>query len=84
MATLDYVEGRSTACRWPTREAVEENLRQARRAVTNARHTAENAVDQTTLNIRRHPLEAVGAAAVVGAAAGAVIGFGVGWWRHRR
>jgi ElaB/YqjD/DUF883 family membrane-anchored ribosome-binding protein len=84
MATVNYAEGRSTACRWPTREAVEENLRQARRAVTAARHTGEDAIEQTALNIRRHPLQAVGAAAVVGAVAGAVIGFSVGWWKQHR
>ena len=84
MATVNYAEGRAAACRWPTREAVEQNLRQARHAVTTARNTAEDAVAQTALNIRRRPLQAVGAAAAVGAIAGAVIGFGVGWWRPRR
>ena len=78
MATVNYAEGRTAACRWPTREAVEENVRHARRAVSTARHAAEDGVEQTALNIRRHPLQ--GAAAAVGA----VIGFGVGWWRQRR
>ena len=84
MATVNYAEGRTVACRWPTREAVEENVRQARRAVNTARGAAEDAVDQAAVTIRRHPLPAVGAAAAVGAVAGAAIGFGVGWWRHHR
>ena len=84
MATVNYAEDHTAACRWPTREAVEENVRQARRAVNTARHAAEDAVEQTALTIRRHPLQAVGAAAAAGAVAGAVIGVGVGWWRQRR
>lgn len=83
MATVNYAEGRTAACRWPAREVGEE-MRQARRAVNTARHAAEDAVEQTALNIRRHPLQAVGTAAAVGAVAGAVIGFGAGWWKLRR
>jgi ElaB/YqjD/DUF883 family membrane-anchored ribosome-binding protein len=84
MATVNFAEEGTDACRWPTREAVDENLRQARRAVNTARYAAEDAVAQTLLNIRRQPLQAVGAAAAAGAVAGAMIGFGVGWWTQRR
>ena len=83
MATVNYAEGRPAACRWPTREAIADNVRHARRTLNTARHAAEDAVEQTALNIRRHPLPAIGAAAVVAAVAGAAIGFGVGW-RLRR
>jgi ElaB/YqjD/DUF883 family membrane-anchored ribosome-binding protein len=61
-------------------ESVEENLRQARRAVNTARHAAEDAVAEAELNIRRHPLQVVGAAAVVGG----LFGFGAGWFARTR
>jgi ElaB/YqjD/DUF883 family membrane-anchored ribosome-binding protein len=70
--------------RWPTIESVEENLRQARQAVDTARHAAEDAIGEATQDIRRHPLRAVGAAAIAGLCAGALVGFGVGWVAQKR
>jgi ElaB/YqjD/DUF883 family membrane-anchored ribosome-binding protein len=71
-------------CRWPTIESVEENLRQAREAVNTARHAAEDAMGEATQDIRRHPLRAVGAAAIAGLFAGAFVGFGAGWFARKR
>jgi ElaB/YqjD/DUF883 family membrane-anchored ribosome-binding protein len=66
--------------RWPTREALEENFREVRRAATTARHAAEDAAAEAALTIRRHPLRAVGGAAVVAGVAGVLVGFGAGWF----
>lgn len=52
MATATQTEC-ETVGRWPIREALEENLREVRRAASTARHAAEDAVAQTALNIRR-------------------------------
>jgi len=79
MATTTHAQRATEACRWPTMESVEENLRQARRVVDTARHAAEQAVTDTELNIRRFPLQAVGAATVAGMIAGVLVGFGAGW-----
>ena len=84
MPTANHAERVTEPCRWPTMDAVEENLRQARRVVTTARHAAEDAVTEAALNIRRHPLQAVGAAVVAGAVAGALAGFSAGWFARRR
>jgi ElaB/YqjD/DUF883 family membrane-anchored ribosome-binding protein len=84
MATATRAESPSEPARWPTAEGVEENLRDVRRAVTQVRHAAEDAAAEAALTIRRHPLRAVGTSAVVGAAIGAVIGFGAGWFARRR
>lgn len=70
--------------RWPTIESVEANLRQARQAVDTARHAAEDAIGEATQDIRRHPLRAVGGAAIAGLFAGALVGFGVGWVARKR
>jgi ElaB/YqjD/DUF883 family membrane-anchored ribosome-binding protein len=71
-------------CRWPTIESVEENLRRAREAVNTARHAAKDATGEATQNIRRHPIRAVGAAAIAGLFAGALVGFGAGWCARKR
>lgn len=84
MATAIRAESPSKPARWPTAEGVEENLREVRRAVTQVRHAAEDAAAEAALTIRRHPLRAVGTSAFVGAAIGAVIGFGAGWFARRR
>jgi ElaB/YqjD/DUF883 family membrane-anchored ribosome-binding protein len=79
MATATRTERTVEPCGWPTREAIDENLREVRRAVTTARHAAEDAVAETALKVRRHPLRAVAGAVAVGTVAGALIGFGAGW-----
>jgi ElaB/YqjD/DUF883 family membrane-anchored ribosome-binding protein len=66
-------------CAWTTtREDVQEHLRQARRAVTDARHASEDAVGGVALQIRRHPLTAVSAAAGAGIVVGGVLGLALG------
>jgi ElaB/YqjD/DUF883 family membrane-anchored ribosome-binding protein len=84
MPTAAQAARTAEPCRWPTIESVEDNLRQARQAVNTARHAAQDAMGEATQNIRRHPLRAVGAAAVVGVVAGALVGFGVGWCARTR
>lgn len=85
MATATQTEKAAGRCDWPTMASIEENLREARRAVNAARHAAEDAVSEAELKIRRHPLTAVGAAAVAGAIAGGVVGLGAAWYgKHRR
>jgi ElaB/YqjD/DUF883 family membrane-anchored ribosome-binding protein len=54
------------------------------RAVADVRHTAEDATAAAALKIRRNPLKAVGAAACVGSAIGALLGFSTGWWMKSR
>jgi ElaB/YqjD/DUF883 family membrane-anchored ribosome-binding protein len=65
-------------------ESVGENLRQARRVVNTTRHAAEDAITEAELNVRRHPLQAVGGAVVVGAVVGGLLGFGAGWFARTR
>jgi ElaB/YqjD/DUF883 family membrane-anchored ribosome-binding protein len=84
MRTTAQAERTTEPCRWPTIESVEENLRQARRVVNTARHAAEGAAGEAELNIRRYPLQAVGAAIVVGVVVGSAFGFGVGWFARTR
>jgi ElaB/YqjD/DUF883 family membrane-anchored ribosome-binding protein len=64
--------------------AVEEARKQVNRAVADVRHTAEDATAAAALKIRRNPLKAVGAAACVGSAIGALLGFSTGWWMKSR
>lgn len=61
----------------PVRGAVQENLRDVRRAVVAGRHAVEDCAAEATLTVRRHPLAAVGLAAGVGALLGAAIGFAI-------
>ena len=75
---------RTAPCRWPTIESVEEDLRRAREAVNTARHAAKDAMGEATQNISRHPIRAVGAAAIAGLFAGALVGFGAGWFARKR
>ena len=82
MATVTHAAP-TTACRWPGMDAIEGNMRQARRVVNAARRGAEDAVADAALHVRRHPLQAVGAAAIVGAITGALVGFGTGWLTRR-
>lgn len=80
MATATQRQSAAEPYGWPALESVEENLRAARRVVDTARHAAEGAVNETELNIRRYPLQAVGAAVVVGVMVGGLFGFGAGWF----
>ena len=71
-------------CAWPTLESVEQAVRNARRAARGARATTEDFVAATTLEVRRHPLTAVGLAATAGIVTGCAFGFAAAWfWRRR-
>jgi ElaB/YqjD/DUF883 family membrane-anchored ribosome-binding protein len=59
-------------------------MRAARRAATHARHAAEDFGAEAALEVRRHPLAAVGTAAAAGVFAGLLIGFGAGWMLKAR
>ena len=84
MATATQTAHATEPCRWPTREALEENLREVRRVATTARHAAEDTVAEAALNVRRHPLRAVAGAVLVAGIAGTLIGFGAGWFARTR
>lgn len=82
MATATQTQCKVALPPWATREGFEENLREARRAVTTVRHAAEDAAAETALEIRQHPLRAVAGAAGIGVVAGVLVGFGAGWVAH--
>jgi ElaB/YqjD/DUF883 family membrane-anchored ribosome-binding protein len=62
----------------PTAETVEDNMRQARRAIVRGQYAAEDAVAAAALQVRRHPGAAIAVAAGAGALAGCMIGFALG------
>lgn len=62
----------------PALEAVEVNVRDARRAVEHGRRAAEDFIDDTTLQVRRHPFGSIALAATAGALTGCVLGFALG------
>lgn len=62
----------------PVLEALEENVRDVRRAVVAGRHAAEDCAAETTLQVRRHPFMAVGLAVGIGSLVGCVVGFTLG------
>ena len=66
-AANNYVE--------PMLAALDENVREARRAVVAARHAVEDRAAQTALQVRRHPFVSLGIAVGAGALLGCVIGF---------
>lgn len=71
-------------CAWPTLESVDQAMRNARRAARRARAATEDVVAGTTLEVRRHPLTAVGLAATAGIVTGCAFGFAAAWlWRRR-
>lgn len=70
-------------CAWPTLESVEQAVHNARRAARGARAATEDFVAGTTLEVRRHPLTAVGLAATAGIVTGCAFGFAAAWfWRR--
>jgi len=82
--TREMKETLSGLCAWPTLESVEQAARNARRAVNGARAATEDFVAGTTLEVRRHPLTAVGLAAAAGIVTGCAFGFAAAWfWRRR-
>lgn len=63
---------------WPPFEAMENTVAEARCAADAARHAAERFAGDAAVQVRRHPLRAVGVAVVAGAVAGPLVGFGLG------
>lgn len=73
-----------TAAPWlPARDAVDEALRQTRRALVDVRHATEDLTADAVLKVRRHPLASVGLAVCAGTLAGAAIGFSMARSRRR-
>jgi ElaB/YqjD/DUF883 family membrane-anchored ribosome-binding protein len=62
----------------PASETLEDNVRQARRAIVQGRYAAEDAAAATVLQVRRHPVVAIAVATGAGALAGCLIGFAIG------
>ena len=62
----------------PALEALEDNVRDARRAVVAGRDAIEDYSAKSTLQFRRHPFLAVGLAAGVGTLFGCLVGFAFG------
>lgn len=62
----------------PAWESLEQNVREARRAVARGRRAAEDYADEAALQVRRHPLSALGIAVTTGILAGCVMGFLMG------
>lgn len=62
----------------PALETFEANKREAKRAILHGRHAAEDFVEETTLQVRRHPLRTLAMVAGAGTLAGCLIGFALG------
>jgi ElaB/YqjD/DUF883 family membrane-anchored ribosome-binding protein len=62
----------------PAVEALEENVRDVRRAVVAGRHAVEDCAAETTVQVRRHPFMAVGLAVGIGSLFGCLVGFAFG------
>jgi ElaB/YqjD/DUF883 family membrane-anchored ribosome-binding protein len=62
----------------PALAAIEESMRDVRRAVVAGRHVVEDCAAEATLQVRRHPFASLGIAAGVGTLFGCMIGFTVG------
>jgi ElaB/YqjD/DUF883 family membrane-anchored ribosome-binding protein len=68
----------------PALEALEENVRDVRRAVVAGRHAVEDCAAETTVQVRRHPFTAVGLAVGIGSLVGCLVGFAFGRRGHSR
>jgi ElaB/YqjD/DUF883 family membrane-anchored ribosome-binding protein len=68
----------------PVLAAVEENMRDVRRAVVAGRHAVEDRAAEATAQVRRHPFVSLGIAAGVGTLFGGLIGFTIGRFGGRR
>lgn len=67
----------------PAVDEFDERVRQGRRVIMRAQHAAEDGVDATVTQIRRHPLRAVAIAGGIGAFVGAAFGFVWSRWPTR-
>ena len=62
----------------PALETFRARKREAKRAILDGRHAAEDFIAETALQVRRQPLHALAIAAAAGALVGCLIGFAVG------
>jgi ElaB/YqjD/DUF883 family membrane-anchored ribosome-binding protein len=63
-------------------QRADEALRQSRRALNKLQDSAEDALDETKVNIRKRPFESVAIAVGAGALIGLLIGYAVGSTRR--
>jgi ElaB/YqjD/DUF883 family membrane-anchored ribosome-binding protein len=75
-AVRDYTE--------PVRAAVDENMRDVRRAVVAGRHAVEDCAAEATVQVRRHPFMSLAIAVGAGTLFGCLIGFTAGRFGARR
>lgn len=59
----------------PARAAVQQRMRDARRAAVRGRHAVEDLTAETALRVRRRPLSAMALVGVAGVVSGCVVGF---------
>ena len=79
MATVtESVRGAIREYGEPALEAIEANVRDARRAVVAGRQAVEDGTAEAMRQARRHPFGAVGLAVGVGALCGGLVGFTFG------
>ena len=62
----------------PALQALEENVREVRRAAAAGRRAVEDCTAEATLQVRRHPFLAVALAAGAGTLVGCLAGFTIG------
>jgi ElaB/YqjD/DUF883 family membrane-anchored ribosome-binding protein len=68
----------------PIRAAVDERMRNGRRAVTAGRHAVEDCTEEAVLQVRRHPFMSLGFAVGAGMVLGCACGFAIGRFSGRR
>ena len=78
-ATLESAREAASDRLNPALESLEQNVRDARRAMAQGRRAAEDFVDETTLRVRRRPLTSMAFAVIAGALAGCLLGLVLGW-----
>jgi ElaB/YqjD/DUF883 family membrane-anchored ribosome-binding protein len=61
----------------PIRAAVDENMRDVRRAITAGRRAVEDCTDEAVIQVRRHPFMSLGFAVGAGMVLGCVCGFAI-------
>ena len=83
-ATIETVRETVAERLSPVLDNFEENVRDARRVITQGQYALEDFAAGTALQVRRHPLTAVALAGASGALAGWLCGFVVGWRVSRR